>query len=183
MITRTETTQETGNAVVSLMLAKSHLRVDGTEEDALITLYASSAQAMVEKKTGRAVGLQTFVLFLDSFDSVVFDKSLNDEIEKVEYFPAGSDELTLLGDTSLYSIVDGKPDQWLLSFDGELPAVSDRDDAVKVTVKRGFAPDACPAPIKAAMLLMIGDSFERREDRAEVGNTSVDNLLRQYRRW
>lgn len=183
MITGTTATQAENNKVLTLALVKEHLAVEDTLRDNLITLYLGSAQAMAENKTGRAVGLQTFVMLLDCFDTIVFGKSSNDAITKIEYYPEGSDELSELPGTA-YSVTDYSVDSLQLAFVGTLPALSLRDDAVKVTVGRGYAAAACPEPIKTAMLLMIADSLERREDRGEVGyNSASDNLLRAYRKW
>ncbi|RZJ33727.1 MAG: hypothetical protein EOO51_12610 [Flavobacterium sp.] len=184
MITTTSVTQDSDNIVVTDALAKLHLRVDGTDEDQLISLYLASAQSVVENRTGRAVGLQRFVLNLDCFDAVTFGKSSNDAIEKVEYYPAAGNELVELSDDSLFSMIDCGPDSLNLSFNGDLPAIAKRDDAIKVTIRRGYAIADCPTPIKNAMLLLIGDSYERREDRGDVGyNSQVDSLLRPYRKW
>ncbi|WP_096232267.1 head-tail connector protein [Thermoanaerobacterium sp. RBIITD] len=45
---------------VSLEEAKLHLRVDGTEEDALISALISTAREFCESFTGRSLALQTF---------------------------------------------------------------------------------------------------------------------------
>lgn len=74
-----------------------------------------------------------------------------------------------------------KPDQvW--------PGSYHREDAVSVTYVAGYGnADAVPAPIKAAILLIVGHLYENREAStvgvsAELLPMAVDALLAPYRR-
>ncbi len=58
--------------LVGLDLLKQHLRVDGSDDDALITAYAAAAQGQIDGPAGwlgRAIGPQTLELRLDRFDA------------------------------------------------------------------------------------------------------------------
>ncbi|KQS45917.1 hypothetical protein ASG38_15010 [Flavobacterium sp. Leaf359] len=185
MITSIETIQDPDNLVVTLAQAKKHLKVDAdfTEEDDLIETYIGSAQANAEGYIGKAVGSQRLVIVIPGFESVIFAASLNDTVEKVEYYPDGDDSMETLSEES-YSLRKHGLEAQELKFRDPLPALSVRDDAVKVTIKRGFSASDCPKPIKQAIHLMVGDSYERREDRGEIGyNSASASLMRQYRKW
>lgn len=185
MITSIETIQDPDNHVVLLAQVKKHLKVDAdfTEEDDLIETYIGSAQANAEGYIGKAVGSQKLVIVLPGFEPVIFASSLNDSVEKVEYYPDGSETLEILPEGS-YILSKHSLEAWELKFKEPLPAASIRVDAVKVTIKRGFSSSDCPKPIKQAILLMVGDAYERREDRGEVGyNSASTSLMRQYRKW
>lgn len=67
------------------------------------------------------------------------------------------------------------------------PSAYARRDAVRVTFTAGYG-DATkvPAPIKQAILLMVGDMYQNREGKIAGGvqiNPTVDRLLTPYRRW
>src|SRR3990167_7548076 len=53
--------------VVSLVEARAHLRVDGTDDDTLITAMIGAATDHAEQMTGRALLPQTLELTLDAF--------------------------------------------------------------------------------------------------------------------
>lgn len=185
MITSIETIQDPDNLVVPLAQAKKHLKVDAdfTEEDDLIETYIGSAQANAEGYMGKAVGSQKLVIVLPGFEAVIFAASLNDSVDKVEYYPEGGDSMETLSDTS-YTLRKHGLEAQELKFREPLPVLPVRDDAVKVTIRRGFSVSDCPKPIRQAILLMVGDSYERREDRGEIGyNSASASLMRQYRKW
>ena len=56
--------------LVSLTLAKSHLRVDITDDDTLISAYISAASELIGSYTGRSFATTTYDYFLDDFPRV-----------------------------------------------------------------------------------------------------------------
>lgn len=171
------------NQVISLDIAKKHLKIesDYDEDDSLIELQISAAQKVAENYMQRAVGRQNLVMTMSVFQSVIFEGSSNDLVGKVEYYAPDSDVLTEL-DPAEYSLKKSGLINFEISFK-TTPQVDDRDDAVVITINQGYAADDCPADIKAAMLLMIGDMYERREDREQGSNPASVNLMRPYRKW
>lgn len=171
------------NAVelVSLKLAKKHLRldVDYNEEDELVEVAIASAISQVQMYTERIINKSHVFLFVNNPESFVVERlSLNDSVEEVEIVEEGVDSITL--PISSYSQVKRGPEHYEIVFrDVELRP----GQSIKVVLSVGYDSEDLPGPIKSAILLMIGDSFEKREDRSQGNNTAVNNLLRPYRKW
>lgn len=173
---------------VTLEEAKKQLKVDAsfTEEDDLIQSYIDAAQVECENFTGRAIGRRKMVFELAAFENpLIFTANYeNDTVEKIEYYDKTTEVLTEL-DAAEYklrvsSIVNCKE----IKFLNTLPDTMLCDDAVIVTINQGFAVADVPTPIKQAMKLLISDSYERREDRGEIGyNTAAQAKLRPYRKY
>jgi len=185
MITNTTIIPTTDASAVTLAQAKKQLRLedDFTEEDDLIESYIDSAQLVCENFINRAIGSRKFIIELDAFSTpITYEGSSNDTIEKIEYYAPGGTELTLLNPTE-YSF---KKSMLIECFDVKFKTIlltDKRDDAVLITIDQGWQSDKVPAPIKQAMLLLVSDSYERREDREQGYNQASMNLLRPYRKY
>ena len=55
---------------VTLSLAKSHLRVDITDDDSLILAYIAAAGELITNYTGKTFGLTTYNYYLDDFPRI-----------------------------------------------------------------------------------------------------------------
>lgn len=182
MIT-TEIIPVADNQIISLELAKAHLRIeaDYTDDDMLIGLQIKAAQKAAENYMQRAVGLRQLVITMDVFQNVVFEGSSNDLIEEVEYYEPDAVDLTVMAQ-ELYKLRKSGLETFEIQF-SELPEVDNIEGAVIITVSQGYTPEECPEDIQSAMLLMIGDMYERREDREQGNNPASVNLMRPYRKW
>ena len=58
---------------VTLAEVKAHLKIDGTDEDTLLTTLITVARQAVEDYTGRALITQTWQVFYDRFPDVYYD--------------------------------------------------------------------------------------------------------------
>ena len=155
---------------ITLAETKAHLRVDSPDEDALITALIDAATARFDGPTGilgRALMPQTWDLFLDVFPAEPAIKLPFPPLASVTgvyYFDAVTEaEATFAAanyEVDTYSI----PGWVQLAADASWPEIMETINAVRVRFVAGYASAAAvPAPIKAAMLLMIGDLFEHRE--------------------
>ena len=169
---------------VTLAEAKVQCRVLHNDEDALITGLIAAATAHVEKQTGRAILAQTWRLTLEGFaDSITLPQSPLRSVTSVKYLNAAGTEQTLA--SSVY-VVDATstPGRIVLAADNDWPVTADSPNAVVVEYQAGY--DAAPAPIKHAILLLIGHWFANREA-VNVGNITselplaVDALLKNFR--
>lgn len=169
---------------VSLAEAKLHLRVDTTEEDALISACISAAREECEHRIGRAVSQQTLGLFLDTFPdgAILLPRGPVVSVSSVIYVDADGVLVTIPG--ANYSVDLAQVDAWLLPAYGyEWPTPREQANAVQVQYVAGFA--TVPPLVKAWMLLRVGDLYAHRESTTVGSGVHImpfhDRLLDAYR--
>ncbi|MFM9400788.1 head-tail connector protein [Myroides odoratimimus] len=167
--------------LVGLNLAKKHLKleVENDEENELIEVAIASAISSVENYTGRIIREGYFKIDVKGTESFIVERlSLNDSIKEIQIVEKGR-EISLL---PLSSGIQSKRglEHYEISFKD---VVLSPKQSLRVTIDIGFNSKTLPASIKSAMLLLIGEAYEKREDRIQGGNTAVNNLLRPYRKW
>jgi uncharacterized phiE125 gp8 family phage protein len=177
-------------APVLLADMKLHLRVDGTDEDALIQAYIDAATAHLDGYTGiagRALVTQTWRQDFRGFGACLrLPVGPVASISSVTYYDSSNVQQTL-ADTvydrftdALGSFVALKPGQvW--------PSACARQDAVSVIFIAGTAATDVPAPLKVAIMLIAANWYENREA-VNVGNITSElplgaaALIAPYRR-
>ena len=160
---------------VTLAEAKTHLRVDGNDEDALINALIAAATAQAENYTWRTLMPTVFEYVDDDFDAEIkLDTFPISSIDSIKYYdvsntlqtvPAGEYEtnlvecpVTIRPKTNYY---------W--------PSTYVKYEAVIVRFTAGYASAALvPAPIKQAILMIIGHLYANRED--VVTGTQVNTI-------
>jgi uncharacterized phiE125 gp8 family phage protein len=176
---------------VSLAEAKLHLRVDGNDDDTLITAMIGAATQMAEQATGRAVMPQTWQLSQDEFPGAFeLTRIPVQSVVSIVYTDASGADQTL---DSLNYTLDNASDfgsaKVVPAYAKNWPASRTKVNAVRVQYVAGYA-DAASVPdsIKAWIKLMVGAMYENRE--AETigmgGATSLgvaDRLLDRYKVW
>jgi uncharacterized phiE125 gp8 family phage protein len=170
---------------VTLEEAKAHLRVSGADDDIYISALISVARERAETFTQRAFVSQTQAVYLDAWPCG--DLRINVApvvaVESVEYFDTDNAEQTL--DPAEY-YVDTKSNPARLRPVTAWPDIYARPNAITVTFTAGYgASPAVPLTIKQAMLLMVGDMFENREESiigtsAAVLHVTAERLLRPF---
>lgn len=175
---------------VSVAEAKTHLRIDSTftTDDTYIETLISVATSAAENYTNLAIMSQSWYLDIDAFPDY-FNllkgtlKTLT--INSITYSDADNASQTLaasnyFGDGSI------KPARIYFAPDATIPSTYDKPNAVSVDFTLGFSSAAnVPAPIKQAILLMVGTYYETRQtvsDRTykEIPQ-SAEYLLMPYR--
>lgn len=173
---------------VLLAAAKAHLRVDGSDENDLITALIVAARQYVEERCGIALITQTLKFSLDSFaDKIRLPRPPVTAITKIEYVnTAGTVVTVLLAGNNLWRLGAG-PMQSLLTpfFDTTWPDTACVPAAVQITYTAGYGDSgtAVPGAITQAMLLMIGHWYKNREAVSEEQFSvpmAVDALLAPY---
>jgi len=173
---------------VTLEEAKAHLRVeqDDTHEDALIEALIAAATGHIdgpEGWLGRAVGEQTLELRRCGFAACIeLPYPPVTSVSAVVYDDADGIEQSL--DNSVFRLYGPT---LALAPGASWPATQSEPESVRVTYAAGY--EEVPAPIKQAVLLMVGDMFKHRET-TQIGAISsvpmsmtVDRLLAPYRVW
>lgn len=179
------------NKAVSFEEAAEHLRLDEIERATVEQLIALAEQHIAGRDgwLGRELVNQTWKLTLDEFpcDKITLPLSPLQEVESITYIDTNGDEQELAEDDD-YTIIESEPAQIIPAYGKCWPSTRCYPGAVKVTFKAGYGPDGdtIPAPIKQAILLLIGHFYENREiivTGATVAQIpyAVDALLNPYR--
>lgn len=185
---------------VTLAEAKAHLRVDVSDDDALIGALVEAATMHVESITGRGLVSQTWDYSIDAFpaddETITLPRSPVLSVTSITYADAEGDAQTM--DSEDYRVISGGADKSRvgLVYGGSWPLTQGITHAVTVRFVAGYADGSAspfdngqiPAPIRQAILLMVGHWYENRS--ASVIGVSVatlpmavDALLTPYRSW
>ena len=152
---------------VTLAEIKNHLRISGTAEDSLLTLYAQMAREAVEGETWRALMPQTWTLYLAGWPAngvIELPRPPLVSVTEIRYTDEDGVEGTLAA--SNYRVdTASEPGRIVLAPDGEWPSDAlDSVNAVAVEFVAGYADaSAVPTMAKAAILLQIGEIYANRE--------------------
>jgi len=155
---------------VSTSEAKAHLRVDTSDEDTLIASYVSAAVKYIETQTGPLI-TQTWDYkvnrewpLVDNYYSIYLPFSPVQSVTSVSY--VGIDGNTQTLSAGLYQTVLSAPNPYLTkAYNQDWPQIRDIPDAITVRFVAGYTNAAAvPAPIKSAILLMVGRLYEHREE-------------------
>lgn len=177
---------------VTLAEAKAHLRVDHSDEDALIGTLLQAAVDHLDGYSGvlgRCLINQTwrvdFWTWQPAFRLPFPDVS---SISSVVYSDVDNAEQTV--SESLYELIEDAQGALVKTLDDftDPTLYDDRSDAVRITFVAGYGDDAAdvPSAIKAAILLMVGHWYQHREA-VTAGSTetlpmAVEALITPYRR-
>jgi uncharacterized phiE125 gp8 family phage protein len=167
---------------VSLELAKAHLVIDHTIDDALITQIIGAATAYAEEICNRGFVEQTWEAVFRSFpvsscgeDTYLELKrgNLIDPTPVITYRDAAGASQTLA--TSVYLVDDvSVPGRIRLAPDQTWPTIQNRWDAVRVEYTVGWPDGDVPKPIVQALLLLIAQMYENRTP--EITGTIVSKI-------
>lgn len=205
--------------IVTPDAAGQHLRLDPGADTALLQVYIAAAQGMIDGPMGwlgRAVGVQTLELRLDGLSSPIWAWNYDTSgifwgaqdnyaalsagwpssrvnlpfpplvsVVSVTYEDSNGATQTL--PSSEYVATDQGLDT---AFGKTFPSGRWEANAVHIRYQAGYA--TVPAPIVAAILLMVGDLYANRETTLDARksavveipmSTTVQALLGPYRVW
>ncbi|MER2537642.1 MAG: head-tail connector protein [Azonexus sp.] len=190
---------------LSLAEAKAHLRVDASDDDALITALIGAARQYAETECQRVFVTQSWQLLLDSFPgpslmgvpagvpfslpkhAILVDRSPVQTIDSIQYMDmAGAWQTMPVGD---YAVdLNCCPARITPAFGKIWPITMPQIAAVKVNFTAGYGTAAAvPQGIKAWMLIRIGTLYENRTETANINSGKleplpyIDRLLDGYR--
>jgi uncharacterized phiE125 gp8 family phage protein len=171
--------------------AAQHLRLgDSVDEYQLLESITAAATAHIDGPDGwlgRAIGVQTLEAYLPSFGqtSIRLPYPPAIDVVSIDYVDQAGESVTL--DEAGYELTGNLlrpawPNPW--------PTAQWRGcegEPVRIRYRAGY--EELPAPIRAAILLMIGDLFEYRETAVSGSisaipmSTTVERLLSPFRVW
>lgn len=185
-------TQTTPPAYLPLTTAeaKLHLRVDGTDEDALIAAFIGAAVDTCQQITGRSLMAQAWKLTVDDFaDEIALPWPQVQAVSGIQYWDENGDPQTL--DTALYELSGAT----IYRADGATyPELWKGPGVVQISYTAGYSAGneaaqqaAIPAGIKAWLLLTIGTLYANRESVqtglsvAALPDRFTDSLLDRFK--
>ena len=164
-----------GACALSLDDAKEHLRVGGTDEDALITSFAQAAHNVVSEAIGRVLTEETWTVSVAaaSGDLVLPVRPVL-TVESIAYFDADdAPQSATVSDFYLFRHPD-RPR--LRPKDGKAwPSARRRDDAITVTITVGMS--EVPAELISVMKLLVGHWYDNRESASEKTLTEAPQAV------
>lgn len=190
-ITTTQTVAPTAEPV-TLEEVREHGRIDGSEEDALLTSLALAARVGVEAYLGRVLMSSTYTTTFECFPGSYGELRLPQSkwpvssVSGVTYIDSAGDSQTLA--TSVYELVKGDTRGRLnLKYGQTWPSTRVHAGAENVTVTyvAGYEDAASvPDPIKTAIKMLVLELYENRQATAEARiaqNKTYQLLLDLYR--
>lgn len=159
---------------ISLSEAKIDLKIDDTTEDDLLAILIKASRETIEIRTGRSLITQTRTIKLDYFpctDTIKIPNGPVQSITHIKYYD--EDEVLQTLDSSDYW-VDSDSDVARVVVKDSWPSTEDRPNAVIVTYVCGYgsAGSSIPAPLRKAMLFILGHVYENRQNVIVSGSST-----------
>lgn len=165
---------------VTLAEAKLHCKVDGTDDDALITSLIATARKQAEQRTNRALITQQWEYTLDSFPARIdLPKPVLASVQSVKYLD-GDGALQTLASTE-YQVVTSELAGYIQPAYGKSwPSCRVQPDSVVVAYTAGYGTSLSSEEqgIKSWMLMAIGTLYNQRE--AIITGISVAEVPRDF---
>jgi uncharacterized phiE125 gp8 family phage protein len=151
--------------MIDLPTAKAHLRVDGSDEDGLVTVYLAAAIGAIEKATSKYLTshdvTQKFAGFRDC------DQALRLWYGPVTDFPgptiAYDDVNGVEQSLTSFRLVEGVNALLLPAYGAHWPQAKCAAGSVRVTYAAGYADNEVPPELDQAVLLLVGHYYANRE--------------------
>jgi len=160
-----------GSAPLSAAQAKTHLRVDHSDEDALITSFIDAAINMVELYTGRKLRRSTIIEHQECFKRSLDLRWPVVALTEVAYIPSGSESYST---TDIYTTRDTLENRYIFQkADTTYPTISSDVYPLRITYTTGYADGEVPDALIQALYLFIGRMYENRSDARELQQVST----------
>jgi len=172
---------------ITLEEAKNFLRVDGSDEDALIGALISAAREMCEQYTRRILVTTTIDEYFDGFpnyrnaqdkDIIYLSRGPVSSITSVKYVDEIGSESTV--SSSAY-VVDTISEPARIASTAGWFATNGIINQVIVRYTVGTDVSSIPTPLKQGMLLIISDLYDKRDDRVRKMPTASEYLFNPFR--
>lgn len=178
---------------VSLVEAKRHLRVEHSDDDDYIAMLVTAARQTIDGRDGwlgRALMPQTWEYVFDAFPAGEIRLPFTPIQSIAGIFYDDTDGLEQTVDPAGYYLDNASYIPWVMSSAGWPTSTLSAVNAVRVRFVAGYENAAAvPAPIRHAILLMVGHWYMNREAVTvstadpKVLPMAVDALLTPYRVW
>src|SRR5215208_5593238 len=161
---------------LSLGEAKLHLRIDGADEDTLISTLIAAARRQVETAAGLVMVTQDWSIFFDRWPaSPIVELALApiQSIEEVRIY-GEDDESSLLDPAHYYADTLLRRPRLVLRRDRVWPPPGRVANGIEIKVRAGYGgATEVPEGLRLAMLRLIAHWYENRGDGDEAANTPL----------
>lgn len=168
---------------LTLSEVKSHLRIDGSFDDALLNSCITSARMYFESQCEISIASQELLLALDYFDDTIYlPKGPVQSVEDITYADLQNNQEIL--DDWIEDLVSN-PSRITPAFGQSWPDTAEVVNAVQVTYIAGYAnANLVPKLLKSGMLFYAAHLYENRSavtdgDLKEVP-MAVESIIQQY---
>lgn len=180
---------------ITLNEAKDWLRVDGTEQDLMISTAIDAAVSFLDGPHGIGIALveQKWDLFLDRFPvTIEIPLTPVQSVDEITYVDRDGNTQTL--DTSVYKVsTNQRPAIVERAFGESWPVTRLEADAVKIRFTAGYAPSSgsptdytvnVPADLKAALKWLVTHMYEHpspiSNEGPEVLPFALQSIINRY---
>jgi uncharacterized phiE125 gp8 family phage protein len=166
---------------VTLAEAKAHLKVDTSDDDALIGTLITAARARAEWHTGRALVTQSWILWRDCWSQIV-EIPLPPLQAVTAVTTYARDGTAGVLDAGGYT-VDAASQPGRIDFGCTRPAGLRAINAVAIAFDAGYGDGEAdvPAPVREAILRIVAELYADRGDGGEDIADGAQALLAPYR--
>jgi uncharacterized phiE125 gp8 family phage protein len=173
---------------VSLAEAKTHMRIDHSDDDTYITALIPAARKRIEQVTRRALIDQTWEMHLNWFpDLIEVPRPPLSSVTSITYLDDNGASQTLA--SSVYTVdTDSQPGRIYEAYDQSWPTTYAVPKAIKVTFVAGYgsASSDVPADLVQAVKILVAHWYENREPVAVGLSVAsipmvLDYILEDYR--
>ncbi|MFQ5347365.1 MAG: head-tail connector protein [Rhodothalassiaceae bacterium] len=169
---------------LSLAEVRAHLRLEGTDEDALLAGLLAAARATVERYLRRALIEQQWQLVLDQWPegAVRLPRPPLMQVDAVRVLDS-SGTATVVPAADYEVETRAEPGFLFPRMPGALPAPGRRMGGIEIDFTAGYGSDwnQVPAPVRHALLVMVSDLYETRGAAPPAIAGAVRSLLDPYR--
>jgi uncharacterized phiE125 gp8 family phage protein len=155
---------------VNIDQASEHLRVDSSDDLALIESLIAVAREYVDSVTGRVSSVSGWRLTASAWADL-FGSSQTDvfslhrtplvSVESISYYAPDAATLTVLSASNYRAITTTEPG--LIQIHGDLPDLDDRPDAIQIEFTAGYSdPSLAPAVLRHAIKMVVSHLYENR---------------------
>lgn len=184
-VNRSNLLVQEGPAVEPLTLAeaKAHLRLDGAEEDAVVSACIVAARQACESYTGLSLITQSWQLYLDRWPlgAVLLPRPPVQAVTEVAVLDAAGGRQVLEPERYLLDRAAG-PARLMRRGPWSWPQPGRPLGGIEITYRAGFGDswNHVPAALRQGMLLTVAHFFERREGEAGLP-PAIAALWQPYR--
>lgn len=162
---------------ITVAEAKAHLRIDGSEEDALIASLIITSRLHIEAALGLALVAQSWSYFIDRWPrsrAVVLPLKPIQSISQVRVWAADGSAQTLPATSYLLDGL-GSPPRLVWHGAASAPVPGRVANGIEIGLEAGYGAAAAdvPAPLRQALLLLVAHWYEFRAP-VEIGASDVE---------